>query len=206
MSEGWFFATPEWQAYLAAYGRAHDPHVGRANLVVRLGDEREMWRHMRKGHQAAIRVAARSVDVRSAPGDTRSGRHLFALYRELHLLANGAVRPDETFRLMASWVPRFGQVEIAYQHGFPIAAAYFITYAGGAYYASAARHPEADPKIGAAHLLLWSAMYDLAERGYRWLDMGPDPDGSASDKERSVAHFKRGFGAERIENWRWELS
>lgn len=184
MTEGWFWSTPEWQAYLKAYGKPHDPHYGpKGNLVVPLGPESEMFANIRKGHRAAIKRAARTLWIFDD----------FGLYQNLHRLANGDVRPVWTFDVMRSWIPEHAFVLVAMQGPLAASAAYFIVHAEGSYYASGPRSPLIDAP-GAAHLLIWSAMHELGNRGYRWMDFGPVPDDDASEKEKSIYHFKHGFG------------
>jgi hypothetical protein len=191
VTDYWFWSTPEWSAYKAAYGPTHPEHnFGElGNLVVPLGPQKEMWSQVRKGHQATIRKTERSVTV------SNSVNH-FAAYQALHEKDAGRkTRPQATFDLMRSFIHcGCGMLYSAFLDGALVGSAYFYVHQRGAYYGSAARDPDLDSHVGVAHLLVWRAMVDLSARS-GWLDMGPIPDPDGDPKLLSIAHFKRGFGA-----------
>lgn len=152
----------------------------------------DMWGRIRKGHRADIRHAEKSVLINWTGCDDVARE--FADYQQLHLLDAGRpTRPQATFDLMRSWIPEHGLLAVGRVNGQAMGAAYFIRHGEGAYYASAARHPEA-PR-GIAHLLVWWGMLTLRYTA-KWLDLGPVPSEDATIKEGSIAHFKKGFGAE----------
>ena len=184
-AEHWFFASPEWSRYVEAYG-PHAPHYGpNGNLVLRIRNSEAMWRGVSKGHRAAIKAAKQRFRIDED----------FDTYRELHHLANGQVRPEATFDLMRDWIPEHGFVLNAMQGQVAVASAYFIVHGDGAYYASGCRVPWKDSQ-GAAHLLVWTAIDCLLRHGSWWLDFGPVPTADSTEKERSVFHFKKGFGGD----------
>ena len=186
---GWFWGTPQWASYCAAYPQpvvSNDGPFG--NMVVSL--DGDAWKRVRKGHRAQIRKTERTTSIIY---DT-DGDHL-DVFQGLHLLDAGRItRPQATWDIMRDWLPQgYGLLVIAVRDHLPIGGGYFIRYRGSAYYASAARDPNFSPKESPAHLIVWSAMTWLRERGYKWLDLGPvDPAGDA--KVQSIEHFKRGFG------------
>ena len=197
MTEGWFWSTPDWQRYVAAKGGTPDVHTGTANLIVRLGPEPEMWARVRHGHQADIRAAQHRgmrVERSLAPGD-------FIIYERLHRGPAELPRDQRTYDLMWSFLnDGHARLYLAHEQRW-IGAALFFVHDKGSYYASVARCAD-DPR-GTGHLLLWTAMRDLAREGYQWMDLGPA--NAATEKQESIEHYKRGFGAEAITDWRWEL-
>ena len=190
MTEGWFWSTPEWAAYLEAYGKPHEEHYGpRGNLVVGLGDWRAMWSKVAKGHQADTNAAEKVMTARRTMGAAD-----FTMYERLHRVRATAPRPQKTYDLMAASVnhgsARLYVVEDKRQVPDDLraifGAALFYVHEGGSYYASIAT---ANPKPrGTDHLLVWTAMNDLAAAGVKWLDMGA-VGAYGSD-------FKKHFGAE----------
>ena len=74
-----------------------------------------------------------------------------------------------------------------------------------AYYASGVyARDQFDKPLG--HWPLWRAMLRAQELGYRWFDAGENPDRwHGTDKEISIAFFKRGFSSRRILRMRWIL-
>ncbi len=177
VSEGWFWASPEWQRYLTAYGRPHESHRGpRGNYVIFLDDA--MWRRIKKEHRADIRKGERIADeiLVVAKRNYAYDGAMFSVFQGLHLKDAGrATRPQRTWDLMREWIEQgYGMLLLARYDTHFMAGAYFIKFGEGAYYASAAR----DPSLGQTpltHALIWRAMGELAASGYLWLDMGPVP-------------------------------
>ena len=196
----WFWSSPQWARYCAAYPQPvvsnNGPH---GNLIVSLDDG--MWGRMGKGHRSQIRKTERTTQLII---DT-DGTHL-DVFQGLHYLDAGRVtRPQATWDVMRDWMPRgLGVVVIAIRDHLPIGGAYFVTYQTGSYYFSAARDPEYSSgglfeKDSPAHLIVWTAMTWLRERGHTWLDLGPVPPPDASEKEKAIAGFKSHFGAEVVQ-------
>lgn len=195
----WFYGTQEWAAYSHAYNATSNVPSNcssSGNLVVDL--DGEMQRRIRKGHWAQIKKMQKSCSI---VYDT-DGEHLDVLQGLHHLDSGRITRSQETWDLMRSWQPAgYGLVVVAVRDHLPIGAAYFIRYTAGGYYASAARDPNLAPNESPAHLIVWSAMNWLRERGYRWLDFGPLDE--SSSKLANIAAFKRRFGAA-VRVWPYE--
>lgn len=200
MTEGWFWSHPEWLAFARAKGGESDVHVGAANLVVRLGSEGAMWNAVRKGHRADIKAAKRDGVVVIEASNVAG----FSVYARIHSAVAKKPRPNASYRAQRrSVLSGNARVFVAIVDGVAeVGAAYFYVYEHGSYYASAARTDDA-PR-GVAHALVWAAMVALSvDRD--WLDMGPEPKPTDSEKDEAIAHFKRGFGAESIKDWRFVL-
>ena len=162
-------------------------------------DEAALWSAIRKGHKADIKTARRRFDAAVwYRDDLPAGR--FGDYQALHARDAGRVtRSQKTFDMMEAWV-RDGHaalVEVS-DAGRPVAFALLILYQDGGMYASACK----DPDIGnlpASHLVQWTAITWLKAHGYRWYDVGLQQFGPQwfevpSEKELTIARFKRGFG------------
>ncbi|MCR4338947.1 MAG: GNAT family N-acetyltransferase [Gemmatimonadaceae bacterium] len=192
MTEGWFWSSPGWQRYMLAKGGSPDIHVGAANLVAPLGPEPEMWARVRHGHQADIRSAQhRGMRVERSRD--------FAVYEHLHRASAKLPRDQRTYDHMWTFLnDGHAQLYLAHERKW-VGAALFFVYERGSYYASVARC--SDEPRGTGHLLLWTAMRELAQDGIAWMDFGPAD--ASTDKEKAIEHFKRGFGAEPRAGWRW---
>lgn len=152
-----------------------------------------MFKRLTKGHRADVKRAERDgVRVETLyggnyPDDMRA-------FRDLHVKAAGRItRSLETWAIQQGWVWAGHAFLVLASKDALVAGALFIVHGGRAYYASAARDPDA-PNEGAAHLILWRAMQWLGRNGYTELDMGPIPGVDAAEKEINVFRFKKGFG------------
>jgi hypothetical protein len=161
--------------------------------------EAELWAGLRKGHRSDVRRAERTLEIEVL--DTRTIRdEAFDAYRRLHAKAAGRVtRPAVTFDLMHAWIRRGDALLVtARQQGALLSVALLIVYKAAAYYASGANDPEAEGP-GIAHLVQWRALQELKGRGVRryeigWQQQVPVLHDVASAKQRSISHFKHGFG------------
>jgi hypothetical protein len=164
--------------------------------------EADLWRDVRHGHRADIRKGEREVRVTVEHGAGLDER-VFEAYVELHRRAAGRVtRPRRTFDLMARWVRQENAaLFMAWRGDLPVASALIILYRDGAFYASAANDPE--HKLPAGHAIQWTAIRWMRERGVRRYDIGLQvlsdlPHAPASEKERRISLFKRGFGGRTV--------
>ena len=100
--------------------------------------------------------------------------------------------------MMLAWIRAgHGVLVEAHQDNRPIAFAVIITFRAGAYYASSCKDPNLP--LPSMHLLQWEAIKWLKAHGVQHYDIGVQHFGPTwthvpSDKELSIAHFKRGFG------------
>jgi hypothetical protein len=188
---------------MAATTRSGYADVSLASQVIDLGESADVIRSaMTKGHRADITRGRRLLEVTATTGaDAVAG---FPDYQAMHALAAGRVtRPEATFSMMRSWlVGGTAALLTATQGDAAVGFTYLIVYGDGAYYASAANHPDhgAEP-IG--HVLHAGAIDWLRERGVRWYELGlqqfgPLPHQVPSDKELGIARFKRGFGGRAV--------
>lgn len=188
---------------LAATTRAGYVDVSLASQLIDLDAEPEVLRRaMRKGHRADITRGRRFLETTVTTGDVAVED--FAGYQAMHAQAAGRVtRPAITFDLMRSWlVVGSAALATATWDGVPVGFTYLILHGDGAYYASAANHPDhAEQPIG--HVLHAAAIEWLKERGVRRYELGlqqfgPLPYDVPSEKELGIAHFKRGFGGRTV--------
>ena len=166
-------------------------------------DEAALWSAIRKGHKADIKSARRRFGATVwYRDDLPAGR--FGDYQALHVKDAGRVtRSQKTFDMMEAWV-RDGHAALVDVHdgGRPVAFALLILYKDGGMYASACK----DPDIGslpASHLVQWTAITWLKARGFRWYDVGLQQFGRQwyevpSEKDLTIAQFKRGFGGRTV--------
>ncbi|MBJ7596041.1 MAG: GNAT family N-acetyltransferase [Candidatus Dormibacteraeota bacterium] len=196
LAAGWRDHLP---VFIAATTRAGYTDVSLSSQVIDLDvDAQTLRTSMTKGHRADVTRGRRVLDTSVTTGEQAIAD--FPAYRAMHALAAGRVtRPDETFRLMESWLTTGAAALVKAVRGdAAVGFTYLILHAGAAYYASAANHPDhaAEP-IG--HVLHAAAIDWLKARGFRRYELGlqqfgPLPHDVPSDKQLGIARFKRGFG------------
>ncbi len=157
----------------------------------------EIRRRMSKGHRSAITRGLRSMSVTTTePGDSAT----FSAYRRMHLLAAGrSTRPARTWDLMEDWLSNGSGILLGARLANEwVGFSYVLISGKGAYYASAANHPDVEGEpIG--HVLQWAAIEELARRGVVSYELGHQHFGTTSSatpspKDIAIARFKRGFG------------
>jgi hypothetical protein len=189
--------------FLVATARAGYADVSLCSQVIDLDDRPEGLRvAMSKGHRADITRGRRTLETAVVTGADAAAD--FSAYRAMHALAAGRVtRPPATFDLMETWLATGGAaLARATKDGEPVGFSYLLLHGAGAYYASAANHPDhgQDP-IG--HVLHAAAIGWLRERGIRRYEVGlqqfgPLPHDAPSAKDLGISRFKRGFGGRTV--------
>lgn len=179
--------------------------VSLATQVVDLAGraDAELWRNVRHGHRADIRRGEREVRVTVGHAATFDA-DAFEAYVDLHRRAAGRItRSRRTFDLMSDWT-RSGRAALflAWRGPLPIASALILLYRDGAFYASAANDPD-HRAVPAGHVIQWTVVRWLREHGIRRYDLGLQsfvdlPHAGASEKERRISLFKRGFGGRTV--------
>lgn len=173
------------------------PDVAYRTRVVDLRQpEAELWQGVRKSYRSLIRRTERHglVSVYSGPGwqDRRSAAAMVDVARTLHLAAAGrATRGLATWGLMGTWATLgHGLIGVASRGAESVGYAYVLRYKDWAYYASgAALEPDVQ------HGLIWALVDALRHDGQtHHFELGREPREGDSDKERSIAFFKQGFG------------
>lgn len=188
---------------LAATTRAGYGDISLCSHIVDLDVAREQLRAaMTKGHRADISRGRRTLRAVVATGAEAVAD--FNAYRAMHALAAGRVtRPERTFELMELWLATgLAALAKATKDDCPVGFAYLVLYGDGAYYGSAANHPDhgRDP-IG--HVLHAATMEWLQDRGVRRYEFGlqqfgPLPHDVPSGRDLGIAQFKRGFGGRSV--------
>lgn len=164
-----------------------------------------LWRNLRKSYKSLINRSAKDLSCSIVCSKNYSFNEC-ENYRELHTLASGrATRNIQSFYAIYEMI-RLGKailVLIKELNGTSIAAHIFFTNAASALYASSAVHRENNKAIGAGHYAIWQAMMWLKNAGCNMLDMGQLRIGvEQTDKEKSIAHFKKGFGGKETASFR----
>ena len=111
------------------------------------------------------------------------------LHQEFVRLKHGWQRPDATYEHQGAWLNTDHALLVtarAPDDGL-VAAAFWIIYGHGAYYASG---PSLQPNAQKA--VLWQSLRLLRARGLHLAEFGR-VDGE-TEKERNIAHFKCGWG------------
>ena len=141
----------------------------------------DLWAGVKDGHRAEVHRGLRELMVVTHTSEPRWDE-----FRELHKHEAGrTTRPQATWDMMRGWQQAGnGDLIMAFRAGQAVGAAYFITYKQCMYYASAAW-----PEGHVSHAVIWMAMRNFKERGYKQLEMG-------WLDHQTLAVFKRGFGGE----------
>ena len=116
--------------------------------------------------------------------------------RDLHRQAAGReTRSAETWEMMADWEAAGDAFTVLARNsdGDPVGYAYVIAWKRWGYYASGATL-----KPNLAHALQWAAMQEAAVRGVTSYEVGWDVRPGDDEKARAIAHFKAGFGGDRL--------
>lgn len=209
MHSAWFWRTELWRQYQAAYHHGQipseykasplDPNgedfnwdVERKHYSMRINQTRvldltppmeTLWKGVRDSYRALINKGIRGYDVEIS--DDVEG------YRALHAEANnGQPRPTRTYEMQGEWLTtRNGLLVMAdqIQPRKYVAAAYWIIYEHGAYYASG---PSVEKNI--QHAVIWKSLELLKAMGVTKVELG-QVDGETA-KERNIGTFKKGFG------------
>lgn len=175
--------------------------ISLATSVIDLGlPVDQLWRNLSEGHRRNVNKGIRSGINTCFFDQDEIDFNTFEKYRVMHHKAAGrATRPPITFKMMYDWVMRRSAVLFAAKKGETfIGFSYVIVYKDGAYYGSGANDPDY-PKEPLGHVLHWQAIKWLKSHGYRYYEMGLQqyralPYDFPSEKELTIARFKRGFG------------
>ncbi len=160
----------------------------------------QLWGALRKGHKYDVNRGKKHFDIHIYD-ETNADKGIFEMYRLLHHKASGRItRPLATFEMMYDWIQeRNGMLCGVSSQGVYTGFSYIILYKDGAYYASASDDPDFITDIPIAHVIQWSVIEWLKEKGYRKYEIGqqqfgPQMHDVPSPKELSISFFKRGFG------------
>ena len=167
-----------------------------------------LWRAVRKGHKYDTHRGQKHYRTLVFDRDNPD-RGAFEQYRLLHHNAAGRItRPLKTFDLMYEWIQAGNGLLCGVEREGRFAGfSYIILYKDGAYYASASDDPDFATEIPISHVIQWSVIQWLKEKGCRYYEIGQQQFGPQlydvpSDKELSIAFFKRGFGGRTVPAYR----
>lgn len=209
MRSGWFWNTPQWAEYQQAYwaGRqrpdeykssplADDHELFDADGYERTVHETQvldlsspletLWAGVRKSYHSIIHRANERFKIIEC--------NSIMAYLWVHAEANGGKPPrsEATYECQDRWLgEKLGLLVEAWRDGFIVAAAYWIVYQGGAYYASG---PSIEKNV--QHAVIWKSIELLKARGVRLIELGDI--GWMTTKEEGISRFKRGFGGQSV--------
>ncbi len=184
--------------------------ISLATQVIDLSQDEEALRHgMRSEHRLHVNRASKSLETTVLDAATAT-QEQFDQYRVMHRRAAGRVtRPIETFQMMYGWI-RAGSAILcsASLQGKAVGFILVSLYKDGAYYSSGCRDLDhGGASVG--HLLQWRTIQWLKQQGVRRYEVGiqvyaNQPHAMVSERELSIALFKRGFGGVATPLWRGE--
>ncbi|OGF24388.1 hypothetical protein A3H66_01715 [Candidatus Falkowbacteria bacterium RIFCSPLOWO2_02_FULL_45_21] len=170
----------------------------------------DLLKSMRRGHRSDVKDMLKNPEFNVFFLDKKNvSVKAFLEYAELHHKCSGRItRPKITFDLQLEKI-RQGVAMLSglkYKNK-SIAFCYFEYYGDQAIYGSAADDPDYD-KLPLYHVLIYSGMEYLKQRGARLIDTGqpscpaPQFDYYPDKKQLNIALFKRGFGGYFKQNFR----
>lgn len=210
MRSAWFWGTPEWAEYQHEYHAGHVPDEYKTSPLAH--DEDFDWGNASKLYQAELRdsvVVDLTMPSEALWQDVRKSYHSLIHraqrdywidwvfedrmeeYRTVHTQANGIQpRPSSTYEIQHRWLSAGrGMLVGAKMNDVFKAFAYWILYAGCAYYASG---PSIEQNV--QHAVIWKSLELLKARGFKKAEIG-DISGH-TEKEQNIAKFKKGFGGD----------
>lgn len=161
---------------------------------------------IRDSYRSLTNWGQRSITMKFANA-LNPDRALFDLFPEFHAKVAGRRRADDYWEVYWREIEA-GRAELALgwlEDGTQVAGSIVIWAGGAAYYASGVYdRDQFDKPLG--HWPLWNTILRAQEMGLARFDLGDIPAaGHASDKEISIAFFKRGFTSGRSLRVRWVL-
>ncbi|TLM80559.1 MAG: GNAT family N-acetyltransferase [Actinobacteria bacterium] len=155
-----------------------------------------------KYHRRHINRSRRDgVTVERFSGEGAATDEMFAGYRRAHFLAAGRVtRPEPSFEWMRCLLAEErASLFVAFVGGQPASFLFCGAFHGLVFGWSQANLEEFTREQPPRHLLEWEAILDSRARGARFYELGinwsaAQPYYAPSDKERSIAEFKRRYG------------
>ena len=203
MRSGWFFGTDMWQQYLSEYAKTRPECLNEWKSSPLADDHdfsgppwpREMsqhysqvidlrthqWSDVRKSYRGLINQAEKKYGI--------SEIHYISTFQELHRLAFGIARNDETFSIQEKWLWSGNAMLVQGGREAWVGAVLWIIYDGCAYFASS---PSIENNV--QHAIIWRSFSLLKEKGITLVDMG-QIDG-VTEKEKNIGFFKSGWGGE----------
>tara|TARA_Y100001968_G_C19431218_1_gene757111 strand:- start:143 stop:1159 length:1017 start_codon:yes stop_codon:yes gene_type:complete len=163
--------------------------------------EKEIWSSIRKSYCSLINNGSRDLTLKIYSSDNISW-NVIEEFRRLHIKVSGR----ET-RTLASWENQFKSIKAGetfcvsgYLESELVTAGLFTYYSGHCYYGvSASRRDMFDRPL--FHALLWKAIQHAKAIGLNTFETGIDYPSdnflvskNISNKEKSIASFKRGYG------------
>ncbi len=179
----------------------------RAWIVADLAqDPTLLKRDVRDSYRSLINWGERNITLRMVNKDTPN-RADFDLFPAFFAKISGRERGGDYWEVYWREIVS-GQAELMLgwlEDGSLVSGSIVVGTGETAYYASGVyARDQFDKPLG--HWPLWRAMLRAQELGYRWFDAGENPDRwHGTDKEISIAFFKRGFSSRRILRMRWIL-
>jgi len=169
-----------------------------------------LWNSVRKGHKYDINRGRKHYKINFFD-KYNADKNIFDQYRLLHHKAAGRItRPVETFEMMYRWIlAEEGMLCAVSWEDKYIGFSYISLYNKSAYYSSASDDPDFTNAVPISHIIQWSVIEWLKERGYRYYEIGSQQFGpliydKPSQKDINISLFKRGFGGKTVPLFRGE--
>jgi len=168
-------------------------------LIINLNkSEKEIFKSIRKGNRANIKSTEKSVEIKILDKDNFSSDD-FKEYIDLYVSEKGNKRSIKAFNFDILGIKEGLEIIfLCFKDGVLIGAIAIYQYEEKARLNSIVKRSKIK-KIYPIHFLIWSAIKHLKCSGISDFEIGEklieDPEVSISEKERNLAHFKSGWGA-----------
>jgi len=169
-------------------------------------DEALLKRDIRDSYRSLVNWGERNITMK-AVNAAAPDRELFERYPAFHAKISSRNMGEAYWQVYWEEILR-GKAELLLgwlADGTLVSGSIVVGAGDVAYYASGVyARDQFDKPLG--HWPLWQAMTRAKSSGYQWFDAGEVADYThASDKEASIAFFKRGFTSRRYLRMRWVL-
>lgn len=183
--------------YLIKYG--YIDYSGLTQMIDLQKSTVQLYSDIRKGHKSNIKQGER-FDIRIYDKDSITQNEI-NIYRQVYEYDAGKVtRNSEMTHHYYQFIKQGkGVLGIAYNNGLPIGVIIATFYKDTAYYSSYAEKTDCTDGIPPGHILQWSLMLYLKEKGIRFYETGEQEYGKTNhsdfdEKAVNISLFKRGFG------------
>lgn len=163
-------------------------------------------RDVRDSYRSLINWGERNITTKFV-NRSALDRSLFDLFPAFHAKISGRGRGADYWDVYWREIEA-GKAELLLgwlEDGTLVSGSIVVGAGDTAYYASGVyARDQFDKPLG--HWPLWNAMLRAQEQGYRWFDAGEIADRwHGTEKEASIAFFKRGFSSRRLLRMQWVL-
>lgn len=180
------------------------PNLFYTTIVDLTLNKEHLWQNVRKSYRSLINSLSKDLDysliIVDKDNNVESIEEWINLYVKLVERSGRKTSRDQFAHIEQSIKNNFGYLYLLYK-GDELVSGININYSANmSYYSSSGTHPDYENENYFSHYLLFEAIKDLKNRGYKKLEIGPIFYNSVknfyshSEKELNICSFKLGMG------------